>query len=248
MHDALCDAIRRLAQVVEEARFEPRSTYTLVSWPSIPLPSFNGVWVDEETTAADLSAALGELAGTVPILGVVSRRNTTPSVERLADELDLTLADRTPGMVMTQAEFHPARAAELDVLRLETADGFAQALAVAATAFDLSAEWLAPLYMLEVAALDGVNFYLGRSDGKDVTTAMQMRVGDAVGIFNVGTLEEHRGRGFGAAITSHGVSEGFDSGASFAFLQSSAIGEPIYRRLGFREVEMYTQFVRPQSH
>jgi N-acetylglutamate synthase len=248
MHNALCDASRRLAQVLERARFEPRSTYTLLSFPTVPLPPFNGVWVDEEPSAAELCAALDELTGTAAILGVVARRNTVSSVERLADELELTLADRLPGMVTTAEEFQPASATNLEVVRLETADGLAQALAVAAAGFDVSAEWLAPLYMLDVAGLDGATFYLGRSDGKDVTTAMHLRVGDAVGIFNVATPEEHRGRGFGAAITSEAVSDGFESGASFAFLQSSAIGESVYRRLGFREVEEYTIFIRGESH
>ncbi len=48
-----------------------------------------------------------------------------------------------------------------------------------------------------------------------------------------------RGRGFGAAATSAAVTAGFDAGAGSAFLQASAIGEGIYRRLGFEEVARY---------
>jgi ribosomal protein S18 acetylase RimI-like enzyme len=136
-------------------------------------------------------------------------------------------------------------ASELEVIRVETADGFAQALAVAAEGFEVSADFLAPLYMLEVTGLDGFEVYIGRVAGRDVTTAASYVVDGDVGIFNVATPAEYRGRGYAAAITGHAVLEGFAAGADLAYLQSSAIGESVYRCLGFREVVTYVLFSRP---
>jgi predicted GNAT family acetyltransferase len=61
----------------------------------------------------------------------------------------------------------------------------------------------------------------------------------------VATPEEHRGKGYGAAITTEAVRAGFDAGADLAGLQSSPMGESVYRRIGFRKVETYTLFAPP---
>jgi ribosomal protein S18 acetylase RimI-like enzyme len=247
LHDALTEATVRLANVMEGARFEPRSTYALVSFPTLPLPSFNGVWVNDETSPGEIADALEELADVNSLLGIITRRNTAESVKAIAGELGYTAAEHMPGMVTTPSELRPAPAPELAVLRVETGDGYAQALAVAAEGFGAPADLLAPIYMLEVTSQDGLEVYLGRSDGKDVTTAIHFVVEDAVGIFNVATPEEHRGRGYGAAITAEAVRDGFAGGASFAFLQSSDMGASVYHRLGFREVDAYTLYTRPSS-
>lgn len=248
LHDALCEATRRLAGTLEDARFEPRSSYTVVSFPTFPLPSFNGVWVDGDTPLVELAEGLEELKDAEAPLGFLVRRRATQGVEGAVRELGFTSADRIPGMIVTADALQEAPSPDLEVLRIETADGFAQSLAVAADGFGVPAELLAPIYMLEVTSMDGFNVYLGRADGKDVTTALGFVLGDAVGIFNVATPPEHRAHGYGAAITAHAVRDGFESGGTFAFLQSTPMGEPVYRRLGFREVETYTLFTRPNSH
>ena len=78
-----------------------------------------------------------------------------------------------------------------------------------------------------------------------MTTSASYVVDGDFGIFNVATPAEYRGRGYGAAITGHAVREGFAAGAELAYLQSSAIGESVYRRLGFREVLTYVLLTRP---
>ncbi len=224
LHLALCTVSERLAGVMGGARFERRNGYVLMTFPTLPIPSFNGVWPDEDSAADAVRDTLAEVETQGIEPGVLTRSGETPAS---AGDLDV-----------------PA-ASELEVIRVETADGFAQALAVAAEGFELPADFLAPLYMLEVTGLDGFEVYLGRVAGRDVTTAASFIVDGDVGIFNVATPSEHRGRGYGAAITAEAVREGFAAGADLAYLQSSAIGESVYRRLGFREVVTYVLFTRP---
>ena len=92
--------------------------------------------------------------------------------------------------------------------------------------------------------LEGIEYYLARLEEKDVCTAIGYTVDDTVGIFNVATPPEFRRRGYGSIITAYAVQAGFDAGADFAYLQSSAMGESVYRRLGFRHVSTYTVLVR----
>ena len=244
LHVALTTVAERLAGVMEGARFEQRDGYTLLMYPTLPIPSFNGVWPDGDSAAGALGDALAEVeaAGIAP--GVLTRSGHTPAVEEAARTLGLTATERVPGMAGAIEDI-AERTSELEVIRVATADGFAQALAVAAEGFGLPDDFLAPLYMLEVTGLDGFEVYLGRVDGRDVTTAVGYVVDGDVGIYNVATPAEHRGRGYGAAITSHAVRQGFAAGADFAYLQSSPIGESVYRRLGFREVVTYELFTRP---
>jgi ribosomal protein S18 acetylase RimI-like enzyme len=245
LHEALRTAMERLAGVMEESRFERRAAYDLMMFPTVPLPSFNGVLANDDSAARALEGTLKEFDEARISPGVLIREERTPGVEEAARRLGLTAEERLPGMVMTTDELNDAPTPDLEVLQLETADGYAQALAVASAGFDAPGDLLAPLYMLEVATMDGLAVYLGRVDGQDVSTAIRFVIDGDVGIFNVATPPEHRGHGYGASITSHAVREGFAAGADFAWLQSSPLGESVYRRLGFRQVETYLLLTRP---
>ncbi|HLB20035.1 MAG TPA: hypothetical protein VK613_13005 [Gaiellaceae bacterium] len=245
LHLALCTVAERLAAVMEGARFERRDGYVFMRFPTLPLPSFNGVWPEDDSAAGALGDALAEIEAEGIAAGVLTRSGETPAVDEAARGLGLTASERIPGMVANAGDLDEAVVSELEVVRAATADGFAQALALAAEGFGVTADFLAPLYMPEVTRLDGFEVYLGRVAGRDVTTAASYVVGGEVGIFNVATPAEHRGRGYGAAITSRAVREGFAAGAGLAYLQSSVLGESVYRRLGFREVVSYELLTRP---
>jgi N-acetylglutamate synthase len=239
MHEALCIGSERLAGRLEDARFERRTSYEFLAFPMFPLPSFNGIWAETDEAAAELEAAVAELEDAGLPVGVTVREGRTPDVEQHARSMGFTVEAASPGMVTTPAELLVPDT-ELDILRIRTADGLAQALAVAAAGFDIPAELLAAFYLLEVAELEGLEYYLARLDGVDVCTAIGYTLGDTVGIFNVATPPQFRRRGYGSIVTAHAVRAGFDAGAALAYLQSSSMGESVYRRLGFRQVELYT--------
>jgi GNAT superfamily N-acetyltransferase len=245
LHLALCTVADRLAGVMESARFERRDGHVLLAFPTFPIPSFNGVWPDDDSAAGSLGESLAEIEAEGVPVGVLTRSGEMPEVTAAARELGLTAAEPIPGMAANANDLDGPTESELEIIRIETADGFAQALAVAAEGFDLPADFLAPLYMPEVTGLDGFEVYLGRAGGRDVTTAASYVVEGEVGIFNVATPAKYRGRGYGAAITDSAVREGLAAGADLAYLQSSAIGESVYRRLGFREVVTYVLLTRP---
>ena len=246
LHAALHTASERLAGVLEDARFERREGYTFMAFPTFPVPAFNGVWASSDAAAAKLADEQRELEQLGLPFGVTVRAGRAPAVEETARTLGLTSELTMPGMVVAPGELRDPSSDELQIVRIETADGLAQALAVAAAGFEIPADFLAAIYLLEVAELEGIQYYLARSDGCDVSTAVGFTVEETVGIFNVATPPEHRGHGYGAAITAQAVRDGFAGGAELGWLQSSAMGESVYRRLGFREVESYVLFYRPE--
>ncbi len=118
------------------------------------------------------------------------------------------------------------------------------ALETAAGGFGAPASSMAPLYTPAVLAAEGFSLYLGRVDGMPVSTSVGLTVGDTLGIFNVATPPEHRGRGYGAVLTVEAARAGFANGADLAWLQSSAMGHSVYERLGFRDVETHALLTR----
>jgi ribosomal protein S18 acetylase RimI-like enzyme len=248
LHEVLVSAAEQLATVLEGAQFERGDGYCFLSFPTFPIRDLNGVWADTDAAADQLATRRAQANELRTPFTVMTRAGKTPAVEQAARELGLTNEIRIPGMTVTAQDLNEP-ASDLEVLRVQTADGLAQALAVGASGFGVPADLVASLYSLEVAQLDGLETYLGRVDGRNVSTAIGFTIDRTCGIFSVATPEEHRGRGHGAAITAQAVRDGFNAGADLAGLQSSPIGESVYKHLGFREVETYTLFAPPpKSH
>jgi N-acetylglutamate synthase len=141
---------------------------------------------------------------------------------------------------------HP-RVPGLEINRVQDKGGLAKAAAVSAATGGAPLEWMLALFTPELLRLSGFAVYLGRVEGEEVTVAMAYRTGSEVGIFNVGTPPEHRRRGYGAAVTAHAVRSAFEEGADLGWLQTTKIGESVYRALGFRHVVKHFMLVRPTT-
>lgn len=80
-------------------------------------------------------------------------------------------------------------------------------------------------------------------DGKPVSAAMLTFSHAIAGIYWVGTVESARRKGLAEACTSLVTNEAFKRGAPCVILQASQFGEPIYRRLGFKEFTRYPWYM-----
>jgi ribosomal protein S18 acetylase RimI-like enzyme len=247
LHGVLEESLKRLAGVLEDARYEQREGYTFLAFPTFPVRDLNGMWVDSDEAAAHIETARAEAKELGTPFSIMVRERRSPEVERAAAELGFEPTVRIPGMAVTADELNEPAAPDVEVLRVETADGLAQALAVGAAGFGIPADLAASVYSLEVAELEGLEYYLARADDRDVATAAGYTIGEGVAIFSVATAPEHRGKGYGTAVTAQAVRDGFNVGATFAALQSSSLGESVYKRLGFREVETYVLYTVSQK-
>ncbi|HEY2793820.1 MAG TPA: GNAT family N-acetyltransferase [Micromonosporaceae bacterium] len=80
-----------------------------------------------------------------------------------------------------------------------------------------------------------LTFLLGTIGGVPVATCYLFRISGVAAIHYVVTLPAYRRRGIGAAMTIAAMRAAQESGCHVAVLMASALGEPVYRRLGFQE-------------
>ena len=248
LHEGLRRSFAEFFGRIEGARLEERSGYRLVVCPRLPFPGLNGIWADgpnESAVVRELEGAIAELEQTGVPCWVEVRAGRTPAVERAAGRLGFTHEEMMPGMVVRREELRVVAGPELEVSRVLDETRLAVAATVAAAGFEAPPDALAALYTRDIAAIQGVSIYLAEADGRPVSTALAWQGDHGIGIFNVATPPEYRGRGYGRSVTAKAVEEGFASGADLGWLQASPLGEPVYRALGFRQVGTYLILGRP---
>lgn len=98
---------------------------------------------------------------------------------------------------------------------------------------------------LESVCAPHIQGFVGYVSGQPAAAAALYLTHGVAGIGWVGTVPEQRGRGYGEAVTWAAIREGFRRGASFANLQASIMGRPIYARMGFETITEYRVLVGP---
>lgn len=86
----------------------------------------------------------------------------------------------------------------------------------------------------------GIAIWIGYVDDEEPVAACWVHThGEVAGLYWVATLPHYQGRGYGAAVSRRATNVAFDAGARAVVLQASKMGEPIYRRIGFKEISHY---------
>jgi GNAT superfamily N-acetyltransferase len=85
----------------------------------------------------------------------------------------------------------------------------------------------------------------GWLDGRIVATAVLLDRCGVAGVYVVTTVAGYRRRGIGAAMTAAALRAGRERGRRTGTLQATAMGEPVYLRMGFQVVAKYQIFSLP---
>jgi len=92
-------------------------------------------------------------------------------------------------------------------------------------------------------------FFAVRVDGEVVSYSDLYQDGADAQVEDVGTLPEHRGRGYATAIVLAAIAAARGDGAEFVFLVADLEDWPkeLYRRLGFDELGYFVKLVSPAT-
>lgn len=212
----------------------------LVGATGLPVPSLNGLWVGSATLDPGAAAAALDEVGVAHSLQVDAAQ--AEAFAPLAAERGLVRGDDGPLLVL------PGPAPVPDprlVVRQLGPDEVGLHADLAGRAFGAPPEVFAALVTPDLARTEGAQVLVGEVDGEPVSTAFALVQDGAAGVYNVATPPEHQRRGHGAAMTAATVAAAREAGATWAWLQSSAAGHPVYERLGFRTVATWRTWVTP---
>ncbi|MEA2483019.1 MAG: hypothetical protein QOC55_966 [Thermoleophilaceae bacterium] len=151
-----------------------------------------------------------------------------------------------PGMAMHPISAEPpVDTPGFEIRQASDATGIEDHIRAAARGFEMAEDLIRAIVVPTLLDRDDVAVYVGYADGEPVATGLGFRTGSTIGVYNIATVEGSRGRGYGGAMTRRVIADGVAAGCDVAILQSSEMGFPIYKRLGFRTVVEYMGYVEP---
>jgi GNAT superfamily N-acetyltransferase len=221
---------RMLAQASDTAVLEERDGVIASVTPATPRRSVTNSVAYEKADA--LERALGWLGPLYAEAGVhawtVWARGGDRAAERILDRAGHRL-DATPaGMALELSGFAhtPRQALDLDPDPDPATIG---AINDAAYGFD------GDFSRAFARRPESLRLYVARFDGLAAACAGTVHEDGDCGVYMVATRPEFRGRGLAADLLAVALNEACEAGCETASLQSTAMGKPVYLRLGFRD-------------
>ena len=221
--------------------FVRRAKGIVVAVTGSPISLFNEVLPDGDRVRPEqLAAGVEEARQTTTGLFVQLREGTDDHLLRGVFELGLEEAPdfSWPAMALTELPGASHAPAGFDIRRVCDVAGYRDHLGATGGDPALTGTWMGPGLVDDPAW----SLFVGYVDGVPVARSMAFMNDGVVGIYNVGTREGFRRRGYGWAMTEMALAAGAHTGCTVAILQSSRMGLDMYRRHGFRPLFGYRAF------
>lgn len=195
----------------------------------------NAVLLLQPPTMADVREVVADATSFFPDDRTWVLLSAWPTCDLRDDGLDLVghppFMVRPPGGAARQAP------AELTIVRVDSAEDLRVFDEVLTEGYPMPAGGA----ITDEALLGGpITFWIGYVDGSPVAVSGACRLHGVIEVEWVATLERHRGRGYGAALTAVAAT----SAPEPAALISSDLGRPVYERLGFLPMFRWTLWWR----
>ena len=214
----------------------------------LPLRLFNQVLIESEDATDDaVEAAVAKTRQRGDMFVVNLRGGTDDRFLPLMRRLGLVPVSETswlPGLALFPVPADsPAMLPHHEIRAIDDAAGVEDHIVTASAGFEMSESLLRSIVDASLLGRPDVTFYVGYASGAPVSTGLGVRTGRTIGVYNISTIPAFRKRGLGAAMTARVAADGAMAGCEVAILQATAMGLPVYQRLGYRVVVDYVGYV-----
>jgi GNAT superfamily N-acetyltransferase len=209
------------------------------------VPVFNGaaMFYEHLFNPRTLSAIDDYFAARERPYALVTLDGLVPDASERLRKLHYTEFDFSPAMWL-QGPTHRWRESPegLRISRVQTLPDLAAFRSILSQVFAISRHEVDLVLGDRALKLPHVRHYLAWLGPAPVATTSLVLSGPLAGIWNVGTLPEHRRRGVAAELMHHAISEALDFGYTSSMLLASFAGLPLYERLGYRTISTARMF------
>jgi GNAT superfamily N-acetyltransferase len=213
----------------------------------VDIAFFNPVLaIDPASTPEDVRAGIAWVESRELPVCVQVREDLDPAIRTAVEELGL-VADPSPTPVMALEPIPAAATVSSPPDGVEIRTGGRELLEDWHEAIESGAAFRR-LFGPSLGADPSVRLAVAYLDSVPVAGAAAIASGSTVGVYSVGTVERARRQGIGRAVTWAAIRAGQAAwGSTIAILQSSEMGRPVYRSMGFDELSRYIEFERPKG-
>ncbi|MFP4529309.1 MAG: GNAT family N-acetyltransferase [Candidatus Kapaibacterium sp.] len=223
----------------------------------IPAYGFNAVVYCNFADNADLRIA--EIARDfecrkLPLMWWTTPLSAPDDIAERLEKAGFEFEHECPGMYIPMSEVDPDIMPRIEGLRIEFVDSQEKLkdwVKVLSEVQELTFESIGKFMEVEIKAGYEPDSpflrWVGYIDGAPVCTSALFTGRGVPGIYYVVTLDEFRGRGLGRAITAVALLRAHEAGHKICVLQSSQMGYPLYKKMGFREKCKFHQYILPEK-
>ncbi len=162
---------------------------------------------------------------------------------KVLDRRGLHLASEMPGMVAESLRPAERPLPELKI-RPVTGEAAREAFCqIGAQCFHVPLMWFEEIFDDQTPMRPEVSGWVGYFDGQPIATAATVEDSGVIGLYNLATLPEFRGNGYGETIMRYAIARAREkSGLEQTILQSTRQGLHLYERMGYRSVTRFLVF------
>lgn len=215
---------------------------------SIPVFNAAGLFSDDLIAPPTLDAVSAYFRQLAHPYSVMILDGLVPGAAQRLDDLGYVQVDSMPAMWLDSFDdalrerFKPVEA-EVEVKRVETVMERATFRSVLLQVFEMPAEEVDIILTDKAFDMPSVRHYIARADEVTVGTASVVIGGGIAGIWNVGTLAQHRRQGIAFQMMYHALAEAHAAGCRSSMLLASRDGTPLYERLGYSTLSTLRVFI-----
>ena len=227
----------RLARSIEGAAVQPIDQASLVR-TGLPVGFFNIAFVEPTPDPDRVVAEAARFFSGLPFTILVPEGDD--DLAAACARADLSCVDVLPGMALAPI---PDSVPETTVtIETVTPESLGIYVDIFSKSYGMPPEIADRCFFSDYVDMPDADHVIGSIDGESVAIATVVRSDGIAGVYNVGTLPEHRGKGYGAAVTWAVIQRSKEHGCHSAVLQSSEMGFSVYERMGFEVVRRYRCF------